>query len=105
MTTYLSSSFSLNMLAIGPQGLCAEIKPVDPGNVPADAVSVIGHANTAELISRLLQREVQVNRTSVTMDVEDVLYVAQFRGSRLPEGAISLPEDAIFEFYRLTIRA
>lgn len=104
MTTYLGNAFSLNMLQIEAEGLSAEIQPVIPSEIPADAVCIIGHADVASLASGILAREVTVNRQSVALQAGDILYVIQYRGARLPAGTNSLPANASLEFYRVTFR-
>jgi hypothetical protein len=99
-TTYLGNAFSLGMLSDTPCGL--SIDPVTPADVPADAVSVVGHADTAVLLTGVLGRDVPMNRVSTTLHDGDVLYVAQYAGPRLPEGATSLPEGASFRWLRVT---
>lgn len=104
MTTYLGNAFSLNMVNVGAEGLQVDIQPVSAEDVPADARSVIGHEDMAAILSGILKRNVDVNRVSVTLADEDVLFVAQYRGQRLPAGATQLPLGASLEFYRVTSR-
>lgn len=101
---YLSNAFSLNMLELRSQAICVEIQPVLPGDVPLEAVSIIGHEDTASLVSHILGRNCPVNRDTVLLTVDDLLFVAQYHGQRLAEGATQLPQDAQLEFYRITIK-
>lgn len=113
MRNILANSFSLNMFGgnVGiPQGdpvfpefpvMTISVKEVTPEEVPNDCVSVIGHADTAAVVGGILGREVQANRTTYTVEPGDTLYVAQYSGPRLPEGATTLPEGAIVKFYRI----
>jgi len=93
------------MLNIGAEGLRVDIQPVSPAEIPAEALSIIGHADMAAILSGILSRKVEVNRESVTLKEGDNLYVAQYHGSRLPAGATILPSDARIEFYRITFQA
>lgn len=103
MAVYLSNAFSLNMLDDqNPPGR-VEIGVCRPEAVPAEAQSVIGHANTAELVSVRLGRPVPVNRATLLLHAGDVLYVAQFRGERLKEGVTELPPDARVAFYKIVL--
>ena len=61
--------------------------------------SCIGHADTARVLSRMLERDIPTNRVSVTLNVGDTAIVAQYIGPRLPEGATMLPEGAEIRFY------
>ncbi len=97
---YLVNAFSIQMLEKG--GL-VRFEEIDATDIPSDVVSVIGHADTAAVLSDLLGFEVTLNRAFVTLDEETELYVAQLVGGRLPEGATTLPEGFSFKFYRVTI--
>lgn len=99
---YLSNAFSLQM--IDPNAIIVT-RPSEAAEVPMNAVSVVGHADTAAVLSSILGREVQVNRASIHLNQGDVLYVAQLQGGRLPEGATTLPEGYKFNFIRVEMFA
>ena len=88
---YVSNAFSLGMIArdnlsrvrITPMAC----RPVLDGLAWQSAV---GHADTAAVLG------VPMARITVALKPGDVLYVAQLRGGRLPEGCTTLP--AGFEF-------
>lgn len=61
--------------------------------------SCIGHADTARVLSTLLQREIPCNRVTVNLGPNEKCIIAQYIGPRLPEGAISLPEGAEIRFF------
>ncbi len=98
--TILSNAFSLQMLR---GDAVISVTSVDPSEVPSDAVSVIGHADTAAVVGSILGREVPMNRANVTLEKGDVLFVAQLTGGRLPEGATKLPEGFSIAFKRVEI--
>ena len=100
MKKFLTNAFSIQMLQKG--GL-VRFDEIAPEGIPADVVSAIGHADTAAVLSDLLGFEVPMNRTSVTLDEDTELYVAQLVGGRLPEGSTTLPEGFTFKFYRVTV--
>ncbi len=102
--TYLGNAFSLNMLKSINLMAIIRVIPVKPEEVPIDAESVIGHADTARVVGNMLGREVPANRASVTLGENDVLYVAQYQGPRLQEGATQLPEGATLSFYKVEAR-
>jgi hypothetical protein len=102
MTTYLGNAMSIGMLDMDAVRL--DIRRCAPTDVPADAVSIVGHADTADLLSGMLGREIPMRRVSTSLEVCDVLYVAQYTGPRLPEGARSLPEGAQLRWYRVEVR-
>ena len=90
----ISNAFSLQML---PDGLQIWVKSLTAEQVkellgPDGWTSVVGHADTAAVISEQLGMTVPHNRQNVTLQEGDVLYVAQLTGGRLPEGATTLPE-------------
>jgi hypothetical protein len=43
------------------------------------------------------------NRDNLSLAEADTLIVAQYRGPRLPEGAITLPEGAEIVFFKVRI--
>jgi len=65
----------------------------------AEIVSAVGHADTAALFSVLLGRAVPQNRVSVKVASDVILLVGQYVGPRLPEGATTLPEGAVVEWW------
>ena len=101
---YLGNAFSLNMLqAQHGQAHSLRIEMIYPEFVPVDARSIVGHESTAQAMSRALGRPVAVNRESVTLLPGDVLFVAQYHGDRLPEGATELPNGAYFDWWRVLL--
>ncbi|MBK9009169.1 MAG: DUF1874 domain-containing protein [Anaerolineae bacterium] len=102
MTSYLANAFSLNMLSVGAEGMRVDIQLVLPAEIPAETVSIIGHADMAAIVSSVLKRPVEVNRESVLLQKDDVLFVAQYHGPRLPAGATTLSAGGRIEFYRIT---
>jgi hypothetical protein len=85
--------------------------PVSVNVVPTTAAevassgftSVVGHQDTANVLTTLLGVEVPMNRVSVRLEAGDVLYVAQVTGGRLPEGCTTLPQGMSLGFFRLTL--
>ena len=97
MATYIGNAFSLNMLEASDYSLL-RVKKVEASEVPKEVESVIGHPDTATVVSGILGFTVPCNRVNLTLKWSDVLYVAQYRGPRLPEGATQLPEGASIQF-------
>lgn len=64
---------------------------------PKDAVSVVGHPDTAAVLG------VECNRVNLKLNQGDVLYVAQLVGGRLPEGCTTLPDGFSFKFVSITV--
>ena len=103
MKKYLTNALSLNMFRIEDFTLI-RVKQVSPANIPKDVMSVIGHKDTASVVSNIIGFEVPFNRVSLQLEKGDVLYVAQYSGPRLPEGATQLPEGAIITFLEVTLK-
>lgn len=103
MATYLSNAFSMNMVSVEDFTLFRARK-VTPADVPQNAISAIGHADTARVVSGILGYDVPANRMNVSLEEDDVLFVAQYKGPRLPEGATQLPEGATLEFLEITLQ-
>ena len=94
MSIYLSNAFSLQM-----QGeFFAETSPISIEDVPKNFISIVGHADVAAVLSDLLGYKVPVNRVTVSLQPGDVLFVGQYCGPRLPEGATKLPEGAVIKW-------
>lgn len=92
---FLGNAFSLQMLTTFPAKVT--VTEVAKEDVPSDAVSVVGHADTANVLG------VAFNRVSVKLDKGDTLYVAQVVGGRLPEGATTLPEGFTMKFLKVVL--
>lgn len=100
-TMFLTNAFSLNMLA-DPEGANIKVESLDMedmGFLANKLTSAIGHQDTANVLSNILNTEIPVNRVNVTLEKGDKVIVAQFHGARLPEGATTLPEGATIRFW------
>ena len=66
--------------------------------------SIVGHADTASIFNEIFSDiQIKTNRETVSLNVaHDKLLIGQYRGSRLPEGATSLPEGATIQWLYLT---
>lgn len=101
---YLSNAFSLQMLDLN-KGASIETTPVGIEEVAQSGFySVVGHQDTADVLTALLGVEVSMNRVSNRLTNADVLYVAQVTGGRLPEGTTALPPGRSFTFIKVTVR-
>ncbi len=92
---YLSNAFSLQMVN-DYKGCEIEIENISIEELKeilkiVKFISVIGHEDTARVLSGLLNVEVPHNRESIKLTTKDILIVAQVVGGRLPEGCTSLP--------------
>ena len=102
MAAFITNAFSINMIAALGQ-VKVEFTPTDPQNIPKDVVSAIGHADIANVISSDLGVKLEPNRINNQLAKGETIYVAQYIGPRLPEGATSLPEGATVKYFRVTV--
>ena len=65
-------------------------------------ISVIGHQDTARVLSGILGVEVPFRRAFGTLTPGEPVLVAQVTGGRLPEGATKLPEGVSLQFWLVT---
>lgn len=100
MKKYIANAFSLQMVEIGKM---ISTQAVLPEEIPEDVISVVGHADTARVISGILGRDIPTNRVSIKIEKGDELYVAQIQGGRLPEGATTLPEGVTITFVKVMV--
>ena len=100
---YLSNAFSINMINTDKFSII-RTRRISPSEIPKNVVSLIGHPDTARVVSNLLGFEVPCNRANLILGINDILYVAQYRGPRLPEGATELPKGVTIEFIEVTIQ-
>lgn len=103
---YLTNSFSINML--NDNGALVQFSKVDASFVANylsmwEYTSAIGHEDTARLVGNILGFEVKPNRITVKLNDCDMVFVAQYSGPRLPEGATELPEGAKIEFWLVDV--
>lgn len=75
MAQYLGNAFSLAMLSTFPSAI--KVEEVGIENIPDNVESVVSHESTAQVVSRLLKREVPFNRVNISLKRGDVLYVFQ----------------------------
>lgn len=92
----ICNAFSLNMLPRGARTV-VRVRPLSLDEARASSVgaaSAVGHAPTAALFAVLLGRDVAHARSTLQLEAGDRLLVGQYRGPRLEEGTIRLPEGA-----------
>jgi hypothetical protein len=71
--------------------------------VDAPVDSAVGHADTARILSSLLDLPVPMARVSVTLSVGESAIIAQVVGGRLPEGTTVLPEGTEIHWLLVTV--
>ncbi len=94
---YVSNAFSTKMLD-APQTVKFEMVDVNEFNeIKKTAISAVGHQDTANVLG------VEMNRISLKLQKNDVLYIAELQGGRLPEGVTTLPEGFTFKYIKCEI--
>ena len=108
MAQYIANAFSLQMITAGAT---ITTEAVDPAIISKmvrarkiNLKSIVGHKDTARVLTKIMGFPVEYNRESVTLNHADILYVAQITGGRLPEGATDLPNGCGIEFIRVMIQ-
>lgn len=107
--TCLTNSFSLNMLSPKFQGYIkvtplslaeAQTELTKDGRLNDHVTSAVGHLDTANIMASALGVSDNLhNRLSVSLKQGDSIFVCQYQGQRLPEGATTLPEGASLVWY------
>lgn len=100
---YIGNAFSLQMVAPGSTIYTKEITLDAARAFARVAASVVGHADTANVVSAMLGVEIPTNRQSIKLCPGDRLVVAQITGGRLPEGATTLPENCKIVFLQVDV--
>ena len=105
----IGNAFSLNMLDLEVGITDLQVCPASPDVIREEIkeaggfTSIVGHADTAAVFSSLLGLDVPCNRATFTLEEGATLFVGQYKGPRLPEGATTLPEGAKVEWAMVTL--
>ena len=105
----VANAFSFNMLDIGVGVTDVKVCRIPPEYIQeaieesGGFTSIVGHADTAKIFSSLLGLDVPCNRATFMLEEDHILFVGQYKGPRLPEGATELPEGARVEWAMVTI--
>ena len=110
MSVVIANAFSLNMLDLEEVGVTnLQVCQTSPEFIREEIeaaggfTSIVGHADTAAVFSDFLGLDVPCNRTTFHLEEGVTLFVGQYKGPRLPEGATSLPEGAAVEWAMVVI--
>ena len=102
---YLTSALSLNMLGSFPASVdVREVSLEEARRLAGDHKSLVGHPDTAVIFTGMLGVTVPFNRATIALEKGDVVLVGQYRGTRLPEGAKTLPEGATIQWLMVNVR-
>lgn len=99
---YIANAFSINMIQYFPASYSFDELSSDTVSQILKSryfFSAIGHADLANVISEQLGVFVPAVRTSLQLQPNDWLIVAQYIGPRLEEGTTSLPEGAQIRYF------
>ena len=106
MLKHVANAFSLQMVKGSCKAdICKNVSLEEAKTLVRESdgwTSVVGHADTAAVISGLLGVDVAYNRVAVTLEKGDTILVAQVNG-RLPEGCTTLPEGVRLDWCTVTI--
>lgn len=101
----LLNALSLNMV-VAPEGaLRFKEIPLDEAQaiLAAGFESVVGHADTAAVLTSQLGMAVPAVRATIALSKGDRAVVGQYKGPRLPEGATALPDGATIVWYAVCV--
>lgn len=105
----VANAFSFNMLETGSGATDLQVCRVPPEYIRGEIeeagcyASIVGHADTAAVFSSQLGLDIPCNRATFQLEEDHILFVGQYKGPRLPEGATELPEGARVEWVMVTI--
>jgi hypothetical protein len=105
VTRHLCNAFSLNMLPADGEHL-VRVRPVtleEARSLARDAVSAVGHADTAAIFAAELEVPVANARATLRLTPGAELLVGQYEGPRLPEGATALPPGATLRWLLVAV--
>lgn len=101
MTIYVGNVFTFGFLKDRNVNItCREISwaEFDTALEQEDYINYMGHEDVARMVG--LER----NRATIRAEKGDTIYIAQYDGPRLPEGATTLPEGATLIPLKVTIQ-
>ena len=99
---YITNAFSIQMLPTVETGLTFKPITLEQAMKMVKAnifISSVGHADTANVVSELLNADIPMNRIPIKLGDNDVALIAQLMGGRLPEGATTIPEGMTIQFW------
>ena len=105
MIKFVTNAFSLNMLGCDVDMSTKKLSVEEARTFAEKAESIVGHADTAAVMSGLLGLTIECRRKTVLIGGSAEVLVGQYRGVRLPEGAKALPEGASIEWVLLSVRS
>ena len=102
----LLNAFSLQMLSQDAEIYVQEVTPewVTEQIQSYGVDSAVGHADTARVLSGILNAEIEFNRKNVVLEPGNCAVVAQVIGGRLPEGCTTLPEGTSIKFLHVYVQ-
>ena len=90
MTTYVGNTFTVNFLA--QLNCTVKFQEITWEQfdeiISGDFVNYFGHKDVARMVG------LEANRITISAKPGDIVVFSQYRGPRLPEGTIELPEGA-----------
>ncbi len=105
----VANSFSLSMIpryVVGDLDV-REIDLVDFVNTTQiyELISYLGHQNSVDFINSELGLNLEVNRENFEFDIKNnSILILQYSGKRLREGAVELPIEYQYRYFRITFK-
>jgi hypothetical protein len=78
------------------------VEEISSSDIPEDVFSVVGHETTAKIFESILGRHIECRRVGLQLMPGDLIYIGQYSGPRLPEGATELPEGAAIRWLKVS---
>ena len=101
---YLTNAFSLKMLKGDVDFTLIRVRPIESRDVPKDVTNCIRHKGMERVIHGILGFTTKANLADLVLEKDDILYVAQYKGSILYKDATCLPEGAQISFMEVSFK-
>ena len=104
MSIYLGNAFAGSMVIGRAEIIKDDIDEETAAIIAKNAKSVIGHQQTADILTKRFGYPVAFNRENLRLETGDILVTAS-ANKRLPEGVTELPEGYELVFQRWEIKS
>lgn len=105
---YITTTMSLEMLAVGRGPLMVEFESINIQDVRDNLDSIglvnVPHRGLLAIFSEELGRELESENAHINVGPDNIIYVGRYRGPRLEGGETRLPRGAHIDWYRATVK-
>lgn len=109
---YVSGSFSMKMFPLSEEGTAFNIRTMtgeevkaylkgEDGTLRPNVKFSFRNAILANIVSDIVDHKIKPNHDNISLGESDVLIFANYRGSRIPEGATKLPKGTALHWYKI----